>query len=342
MPMEGQTAYVLSAGKIRKVASGFDHAVRTGDNTFSIFFIDGSKVDLTIPIPKDGKDGEDGKEGISITDVSIETVSDKKHLFCILSDGRKIDAGEFSDSPVLSEDLKATVEIGTVTSGKLYPKNTKLEKIIRDMLIKEVAPSVTLTLTPSDLLYDIVSASVSSIKLSATITKGTYPVKTLKFYVGDNMVHEEEIGTGSGATTYNYTYAPSTPIKTDTTFKVVATDEKPLSGQATKTIKFVPHSYYGTVGSDIGTPTEAQIKALSKTLKDVKGHTYSDITMDFGKVVYAYPKSFGELTSIKDPVNNYNYTDTFSKTTVKVDGIDYLVYTQTDPSAAEGIKLVFA
>ena len=64
--------------------------------------------------------------------------------------------------------------------------------------------------------------------------------------------------------------------------------------------------------------------------------------MDFGKVVYAYPKEFGALTSIKDTVNNLNYTDSFSKTTVTVDGIDYLVYTQTDPSAADGIKLVFA
>ena len=56
--------YALQVKGDKSIASGFDHATRTGDNTFSIYFIDGSKVDLTIPLPSDGQDG------ISITGVN--------------------------------------------------------------------------------------------------------------------------------------------------------------------------------------------------------------------------------------------------------------------------------
>ena len=54
----------LSKKGDKSLASGFKRAVRTGDNTFSIYFTDDSKVDLTIPLPANGKDGKDGKDGV--------------------------------------------------------------------------------------------------------------------------------------------------------------------------------------------------------------------------------------------------------------------------------------
>ena len=72
------TNYVLQMKGDKSIASGFDHATRTGDNTFSIYFIDGSKVDLTIPLPSDGQDG-----------ISVTGISDKGNgIFTLLfSDG---------------------------------------------------------------------------------------------------------------------------------------------------------------------------------------------------------------------------------------------------------------
>ena len=61
-----------------------------------------------------------------------------------------------------------------------------------------------------------------------------------------------------------------------------------------------------------------------------------------GKVYYAYPTSFGALTSIKDLVNNLNYTTSFTQSTVSVDGMDYYVYLQIDPAAATNVELTFA
>jgi len=334
--MTGDEAYVIAMNGVRGCASGYDRAVRTGDNTFTIFFKNGDSVDLTIALPKDGKDGKDGTDGIDIVDVKIDSNS---HLIVTLSSGQKVDAGAFENNAVLADQLKATVSIGSVSTGKIYPKNTKLEAIIRDMLIKEVAPSVVLALTPSTVLYDVVSDTVDSIKLTATITKGTYAPKSIKFYAGTTLLFEEVVGSNMNL---SYTYTPATPIKDNTDFKVVVVDEKGLNGSATKSIKFVAQSYYGTVADTVSDPDEAIIKALAnKTLKEVKKLVYSGINMEYGKVVYAYPKSFGDLTSIMDKKNNLNYTATYTKTTATVDGIAYNVYTKNNPSKAVDVELTF-
>lgn len=68
MGLKAEEAYGAVSSELKKVASGFDHATRTGDNTFSIYFKDGSKVDLAIPLPQDGERGEDGEDGVSVTD----------------------------------------------------------------------------------------------------------------------------------------------------------------------------------------------------------------------------------------------------------------------------------
>lgn len=350
--MRAEEAYGALMGEIETLASGFDHAQRTGDTTFSVFFVDGSKLDFTIPLPKDGVsivdliDNKDGTFKAKLSDGTFTAAVQipKQEIEISEEEGNALEQKEDGlfvpeSKDELEEDLTATVAIGSVTTGKKYTKGTSLEKILRDMLIKEEAPAVALSLNPTKTLYDVVSETLSTIVLSATVTKKTYPPTKVTFYVDDVVVNEKPI-TDGGTFSYTHTFSPAT--KTKHTFKVVVTDGK-FSGTASKEVKFVAKSFYGILASDIGTPTEAQIKGLANNvLKDVNGLTYSGITTDFGKVCYAYPKEFGALTSIKDTVNNYNYTDSFSKATVTVDGIDYLVYTQTEPSAADNVKLVFA
>lgn len=330
MGLTGLQAYALAMKSVKGLASGFDHATRTGDNTFDIFFIDGSSVSLLIPAPKDG---------VGIKDVAMDT---NGHLICTMTDNTEIDAGELPGGGILTEDLTATQEIGSVTKGKKYEAGTKLEAIIRDILIKEVAPSVVLTFNPNQLLYDAAADELSEVIMVATVTNGTYEPKTLEWYVDGVKVHEQTIGIGrSVVNTFNYTYTPASSIKTDTVFKAVVTDGR-LTGQSSKTIKFVGKSYYGTVADNVSDPDEAIIKALDNdVLKDVKKLVYSGVTMDYGKVVYAYPADFGALTSIMDKKNNINYTATYTKTTATVDGIEYFVYTKNNPSKAVDVELTF-
>ena len=74
MGLTAEMAYAAALKKIKGVASGYDKAVRTGDNTFTIYFVNGDSVDLTIALPKDG---------VSITDVKIDA---NAHLEVTLSE----------------------------------------------------------------------------------------------------------------------------------------------------------------------------------------------------------------------------------------------------------------
>lgn len=248
------------------------------------------------------------------------------------------------NASTLDQSLKVTNEVGSATSGKVYAAGTSLETILRDILIKEVAPGLTLSIVPNTILYDKVTQTVSSLTVKAAVTVSTYPLSKVEFYLGNTLQETVNIST---AGTYQHNQVWGTPTNTDFVVKAIVYDTKagtPMTTTKSITVKFVGKSYYGIVDASIGEPTEGIIKALqNNTLKDVKGFVYNNIVMDYGKVVYAYPKSFGDLSSIKDIPNNISYwPDSFTKTVVTVDGIEYNCYTQNEASAAESIQLTFA
>ncbi len=104
-----------------------------------------------------------------------------------------------------------------------------------------------------------------------------------------------------GAFTFNYVV----PAKFETTtFKVECKDSR-STVNITKTVSVVARSYYGFIpeGTDA---TPEVVKSLNSTLKIVKAYDYTDITTpgtNLFHLVYAYPKSFGELTSVKDKLD---------------------------------------
>lgn len=280
------------------------------------------------------------KVALGITDVIVDNAA-KTITFKLLADGSEHTLQFDELSTAITSQIKSDVAIGNVTVGKVYPVGTQMEEILKDILTQYVLPSVRLDIQPSSTLYDVVNDTVSEITMNATITKGTGAVAKVEFYVDDVLVNTVDTSVADGGL-FNYVYRPATPINADTILKVVATDDKDGSANAKKTIKFVAKSYYGIIDASIGAPTEAVIKTMNGVLKDTKNYVYDGITTDWGKVCYAYPSSFGNLSSIKDMVNNLNYTTEFTKTTLTVDGIEYVCYTQTNASAATDIEITFA
>ena len=53
-----------------------------------------------------------------------------------------------------------------------------------------------------------------------------------------------------------------------------------------------------------------------------------------------YPQSFGTLTSIKD-ANNFDYINSYTRSTLSYNGVDYYVYILTDPVTITGFKQIF-
>lgn len=232
-------------------------------------------------------------------------------------------------------------EITTTSSVTVYvdvPDDFVPEKP-EDKPPVETKPSISISLTPSETVYDV-ETPLESITITAKVTKGTSEVKEVNFYVAGEIVNTITTDVVNGGT-FNYTYTPENPINNNTMFKVTATDVKDATASSSQGITFIGASYYGIVNADTVTPTESEIKALNKVLKSSRKFLYQDITTDWGKVCYAYPASLGLLTNIKDNKNNFNYTDSFTYSSGKVNNIDYHIYTLTEPTAAENVELSF-
>ena len=365
----------------KSIASGFDHAVRTGDNTFSIFFIDGSKLDLTIPLPENGVSIEnivlnsdntitcsmsDGTEKttdplvIETTNIAYTTSKDAtiKNVKNALDKAMNINVSTLEyenavDATInsvkgaldklmtktdseLESPLTPNVQMGTLKSS--YPKGTPLEEIIRDMLTEKIAPKVTLSISPSKTLYDVVTEKISSLTINATVTKQTYDVAKIEYFINDVKVKENTSCASGGL----FPYIHNTEINDTVVIKVVVTDTEGLKTTVTKKIEFVGRSYYGYIEPGVEI-TESVIKTLqNNVLQNTKALTYSGITCAYHKVVYCYDKAFGELSTIVDPINNFSYNNSFEKKTITVDSIEKLCYTLIEPTGADDVTIKFS
>ena len=280
------------------------------------------------------------KVAVGLTSVNVDNVN-KTITFTLVADGSQHTLQFDELSTTLTRELVATITQGNIYPGKVYPVGTDFQVILEDLITQYLPPEIKLTINPSTTLYDVVTDTVDKITMNTTATKKTSEIAKIEFMVDGNVVNTITTSVADGGL-FQYEHQFATPTNADFVLKTVATDTKGESASATKTIKFVAKSYYGIVDANTGAPTEAVIKTLNGVLKDTKNYVYDGITTDWGKVCYAYPASFGNLSSIKDMVNNLNYTTEFTKTTLTVDGIEYVCYTQTNASAATDIEITFA
>lgn len=115
------------------------------------------------------------------------------------------------------------------------------------------------------------------------------------------------------------------------------TSIKAGSVSASGIIRAYALSYYGIINSS--TIAENDISSLSSRLSSSKSYTYT-VNLAEQRIVYMYPQSFGTLTSIKD-ANNFDYINSYTRTTLPYNGVDYYVYILTDPVTITGFKQIF-
>lgn len=97
--------------------------------------------------------------------------------------------------------------------------------------------------------------------------------------------------------------------------------------------------YFGNVPTDFEL-TEDNIKKLQTTTNSGRAFEYTATTND-EKVLYAYPSYYGDITSILDQ-NSFAIKSSFKKEYMKINGIDYTVYTLIEPSFVTDYKILFA
>ena len=87
--------------------------------------------------------------------------------------------------------------------------------------------------------------------------------------------------------------------------------------------------------------TETVVHTLTTDLTAKKDYSYTGITMTNRRVCYAYPASYGNLSSIKDK-NGYEVIGSYTKTTQTVDGVSYNVYTMTSTGSLSNGSMQFS
>lgn len=288
----------------------------------------GVTAKVTLPTPENG---------IGIKNV---TISADCHLLCTMTDDSVIDAGVIGS--VLTKDIDCNVAIGSVKSGDKFLAGTPIETIIAKMLTVYQKPVAAIVIVPTTTVYDVVNDSLDNIQIKAVATKKSKDIVKIEWKANGTTINTKTTEVTEGGT-FGYTYVPGTPIKQTTKFSVVVSDED-NSVSAEVTVSFVPKSYWGIVGESVESPLEADIKGLAyNELKTKRGLTYSDVLMTNSRIVYAYPKSFGALTSIVSK-EGYDYMSSYAQTTITVDGIDYYCYTLKEPASivTTGYKQIFA
>lgn len=96
--------------------------------------------------------------------------------------------------------------------------------------------------------------------------------------------------------------------------------------------------YFGNVPSNFELTIDS-IKQLQTDINEARGFEYTT-NLDDELFIYAYPKYYGEVDVIYDQ-NSFDITGAFNKSEIKVNSIDYLVYTLKDPSFVNNYKILF-
>ena len=364
--MNGDDAYVLLLKKIKGILSGVS-SVTVNGTTLDFVFTDGTSQSMTFPTPKDG---------LSITDVDVNA---DNTLTCTLSDGStvtttnkiSVPAGKDGVSPTIVEDSGNTddiyklvitdkngsittpnlkgggssdkftrddltaVTVGGLNSGSSVKDKTTME-VLESILFPYQKPTVSFAISPSTTIYES-GTTVSSITFTINAVKKSNDIQSIKVYDGSTLLTTITSGVANGGT---FTYTYSCNITSNTTLKVEVSDGTSTTS-ATKNITFGYKSYYGFV-ADGTTVNETVIKALqNNVLKTSKALNYTGINCTDSKIVYAYPKSQGLLSSVLDG-SGFDYIDSYDCLTMTVNGEDYYVYVMIDPTTLDDFIQKFA
>ena len=310
----------------------------TGDVISTDNLQSGDMDDIVNPLPQPGS-------GIDLDDLGNVNITDPTDgqalVYDATNDEWRNGAGSGGDS-ALSSDVTTNLAVGAIASGTLLPEGMTFTQFVQKLVITEIAPTIGFSISKSgNVAYggsytETLSVSVSSMGTAKKI-------KTIEWYEGSTL---KQTTTVDSTTTGSWSYTMDTATTTSTTFKAIVkyTKSSDVDDQQTKTasINFYYNKFYGGV-SDLN-PTEATVEALTSTLATGKGGTYS-FTVSAGRICYAYPKSLGALSSIKDG-NGFSLFDSFTRTeqtyTQAGQSVAYYRYVLTDATTVSSYSVVFA
>ena len=206
---------------------------------------------------------------------------------------------------------------GGVAVGETFD-DVPIKEMFDKILYPYVAPVVSMSSTPNGGTYEIgVGTTVTA--ATVNVTKKARAITKVELYGSDNSASPIQSKTDGVANGGAIAFTLSKELKTAAlngfkfTAKVTDADSKVTSANGS-TFYLVYPMYWGITTN--ATLTGDQVKALTKVVQ-TKGNKSYNYTTNNQRMVFAYPASYGNLTSIKD-ANNFEVLDTFTKSTVNV------------------------
>lgn len=243
-----------------------------------------------------------------------------------------IDGTNYPVKPSTSESYTNTtptpIAVGGIAKGTTF-ENKSMSEMFNALLYPYVAPS-NLVLNASEMngvFESGTTVTLSSVSWSFNKNSGTPSRLVLK------ILGETDITIASGSVATSGTYRLSKSITASTSAHLVLTYEKGTINSNTVYATFVYPYYYG-VGA-VGTDPETLTKLVQS-----KGSKTLSFSPNKQHIIFAYPKSYGDLKSIKDSngfenINGFTKTEGGSK-------VPYLIYTSNEASTNTNFKLTFS
>lgn len=256
--------------------------------------------------------------------------------------GVLIPGGSTGGDAALEVNVTSNTTVGAIPSGTTLPQGTTFTEFVQKLLISEVAPTISFSISKSGNVAKG-SSYTETLTVSVSNMGSAKKIKTIAWYEGNTLKQTDTI---DSTATGSWTYTMDTATTATTTFKAIVTytksDDTDTSTTKTASISFYYNKFYGAVSSL--TPDEATVEALTSALATAKGGTYS-FTATAQRICYAYPKSLGALTSIKDG-NGFSLFDSFTRTeqsyTQAGEIVAYYRYVLTDATTVSGYSVIFA
>ncbi len=231
----------------------------------------------------------------------------------------------------------STVAVGGIPKGYVPPESgVQAIEMINKMLHAYVAPSVTASAVPKNGGTFEIGASEQVTAVTVNITLGSAAITKIEVLDGSQVIGSLTSGIKGGANTVTLTAPLTITANKQLSAKVTDSDKKEVTAK-TGAFNFVSPYYYGAIAAD-ATATEEIIKAATKSVT-AKGNKTFSFTCNNQKMLFAYPKSYGNLSKILD-ANSFDVTGTFTKTEVTVGGVTYYAYVNS-ASTVSSFKMTF-
>ena len=229
---------------------------------------------------------------------------------------------------------------GGVPVGQTF-NEMPVNEVLDMILYPWIAPVVTCQVTAPKNGGNFEKGSTQKVtNIRVSVTKKSHNITKVEIFDGSISLGSKTDGVTNGGT---FDFAVTRDVTSNKNYTAKITDAKSKTTTANSgTFNFVYPFYWGAVAAT-GTVNEAMVEGTSKQIT-TKGNKTVNFTCNNQRICFAYPKSYGDIKTIKDQ-NNFDVTGTFTKSVVSITGLDntpqdYNVYVNS-PSTVTGFGMTF-